>query len=138
MYSIISTWTSLLQQFFPLFTAPGVTVYEELGKDVNAEVFVQVVDLAAGAGVELLHGPIILSGRGGRLEHGRVPILPRLQLGDLYRRWLRRQPGAAHDVADCGVVVASLPETFPGRGQNRVAVAYPVTFAFAGGLCINL
>jgi hypothetical protein len=30
MHSIISTWTSLLQQFFPLFTAPGALIFARL------------------------------------------------------------------------------------------------------------
>ena len=30
MYTIISTWTELLQQFFPIFTMPGAKIFVRL------------------------------------------------------------------------------------------------------------
>jgi len=66
--------------FTPLFTAPGITVYQELENDPNAEVFVQVVDLAAGADVKLLHGPIVVPGRGEGVYGGNNPRFDRQYL----------------------------------------------------------
>lgn len=105
--------------FSPLFTAPGITVYEELDSDVNAEVFVQVVNLAAGARVELLHGPIVFSGQGEGVYGGANPRFDRQYLPAVWEAF----------TAESGEAVCLVNGTFFKDMENGFRVN-PTTLSF--------
>lgn len=101
-------------------------MYEEARKEVNAEVFVQVVDLAAGAGVELLHGPIVLSGRGDGIYGGDNPRFDRQYLSTVWEGFT-----AENREAVCLVNGTFFKDTENGFRVNPTTISFPLKRAGA-------
>lgn len=107
--------------FGSLFSAPGITVYEQLENDVDAEVFVQVVDLASGAQVKLLHGPIVEPGQGEGVYGGDNPRFDRQYLPTVWAEFLAEQEDAV-----CLVNGGYFRDTESGVRVNPTTLSFPL------------
>lgn len=107
--------------FAPLLSATGVTVYEEVGNDVNAEVFVQVVNLESGAEVKLLHGPIVEGGLGEGVYGGANPRFKRQYLPAIWTDFL-----ASNETALCLVNGTYFKDTENGYRVDPTTISFPL------------